>query len=185
MLENISGIRALKENIEAVEKRIASLEEQHKEMGSLLQGIEKGIAGLKSTERGYSDAFSKDLDKIKYLQKEFEKALRTFQQNNSQLYDSIYTKLHNELKSHIAPIQLVANEFTAVKPEIRKLQESTQAANDAVNRLVSVSQHIKKEDFELKEYAKELLKADSEKLRLMREIETLKKIIAHERRNRH
>ena len=85
MLENISGIKSLKEGIEAVEKRITALEDRQKEIAASVKSVENSILELNGAEKGYSDTFSKDLEKIKELQKEFEKALRTFQQNNSQL----------------------------------------------------------------------------------------------------
>ena len=183
MLDKISGIHGLKEKLELVEKKMHELEAQmEKQHNAVISALQKEMAEIKHSQHGYVESFSKDLEKIKDLQKEFEKALRTFQQNHTQLYDSIYTKLHNEVKEHTLPLKDVVNEFNALKPEAKKLIESFGLANQGIAKLNAVAQGIKKEDFELKEYARELLKADSEKLRLMKEIETLKKIISFERR---
>ena len=182
MLENISGIGGLKAQLESVEKKLHEIEARHAKAEELLSLLSKGVEEIKTVHAGITETFGKDLENIKELQKEFEKAVRTFQQNNSQLYESVYTKLHNELKEHLAPIKLVANEFNAVKPELKKMQDSAGIAHESMSRLIAVAQNIKKEDFELKHFASELMKADAEKLRLMKEIETLKRIISSERR---
>lgn len=182
MLEGISGIKAIKEQLDAVEKRIMEIEAAHKPLEAALSSISASIEEVRAAQHGYVEQFAKDLERVKELQKEFEKAVRTFQQNNAHLFESISTKMHNELKEHLLPVKLAASEFNAVKPEIRRMQESAVSANESIGKLLTVAQGIKKEDFELKHYAQELLKMDTEKLRLMKEIETLKKIISYERR---
>lgn len=183
MLEKISGIHEIKEKLEAVEKKMHELEaSMQKQSSEVIAKIEKEVHEIKHSQHGYVETFSKDLEKIKELQKEFEKALRTFHQNHSQLYGSIYAKLHKEVNEHTLPLKEAVAEFNALKPEARKLIESFGSANEGIAKLNIVAQGIKKEDFELKEYARELLKADSEKLRLMKEIETLKRVISFERR---
>lgn len=183
MLEKLSGIGEIKEKLGLIEKKMHELEENgQKRTNEVINKIEKEIAEIRHSQHGYIETFSKDLEKIKELQKEFEKALRTFHQNHSQLYDSIYAKLHKEVNEHTLPLKEVVAEFNALKPEARKLIESFGSVNEAIAKLNIAAQAIKKEDFELKNYAKELLKADSEKLRLMKEIENLKRIISFERR---
>ncbi|MDI6737218.1 MAG: hypothetical protein QME12_01755 [Nanoarchaeota archaeon] len=183
MLEKISGVREIKEKLGSVEKKMRELEAgMQKHSNDVIEKIEKEAHEIKHSQHGYVAEFSKDLEKIKELQAEFEKALRTFNQNHSQLYESIYSKLQKEVKEHTLPLKEAVAEFSALKPEARKLIESFGAVNEGIAKLNIAAQGIKKEDFELKEYAKELLKADSEKLRLMKEIETLKRIISFERR---
>lgn len=186
MLEKISGIRELKERLEKVESEVsAKLDKQEDSLKLLHEEIKRfgtDISHIKDMKQDYVDRFSKDLGNIKDLQKEFEKALRTFHQNHNKLYDSIYTKLHKELDDKVRPIDLVVGQLNDVRPEVKKIVESLKEANLAVRKLAEVASSIKKEDFELKLYAKELLKMDTEKLRLMKEIETLKKVISRERR---
>lgn len=183
MLEKISGVREIKEKLEAVEKKMHEIEiNAQKHSNEVIAKIEKEVHEIKHAQHGYVSLFSKDLERIKELQAEFEKALRTFHQNHSQLYESIYSKLQKEVKEHTLPLKEAVAEFNALKPEARKLIDSFGAVNEGIAKLNIVAQGIKKEDFELKTYAKELLKADNEKLRLMKEIETLKRIISSERR---
>ncbi|MDD4878822.1 MAG: hypothetical protein PHO02_07400 [Candidatus Nanoarchaeia archaeon] len=183
MLEKISGVREIKEKLDSVEKRMSVIELNMQKQGNeVIAKIEKEVHEIKNLQHGYVSAFSKDLEKIKELQAEFEKALRTFHQNHNQLYESVYSKLHKEVKEHTLPLKEAVAEFSALKPEAKKLIESLGAVNEGIAKLNIAAQGIKKEDFELKTYAKELLKADSEKLRLMKEIETLKRIISFERR---
>ncbi|MBU2637523.1 MAG: hypothetical protein KJ955_00975 [Nanoarchaeota archaeon] len=182
MLEGISGIKGMKEQLDAIEKKIAGLEDANKAVETALSSISKNMEEAKNSQQGYVQQFASDLERIKELQKEFEKALRTFQQNNAQLYESVYNKMHKELNEHMMPAKIAAGEFNAVLPEIKSMQQSAASVKEEMSRLAALAQGIKKDDFELKQYAHELLKMDTEKLRLMKEIETLKKIISYERR---
>jgi len=189
MLEKISGIKELRDKLDKFEFEVNDkLEKQEDSLKLLHEEIKKlntNISEVKDIKQDYVGKFSKDLCNIKDLQKEFEKALRTFHQNHNKLYDSIYTKLHKELDDKVRPINSVVEQLNEVKPEVKKIIESLKEANLAVKKLFEVASSIKKEDFELKLYVKELLKMDNEKLRLMKEIETLKKVISSERRRKY
>ncbi|MBU2589505.1 MAG: hypothetical protein KKA65_03040 [Nanoarchaeota archaeon] len=189
MLEKISGIKELKEKIKKFEFEVNDkLEKQEDSLKLLHEEIKKlnqNISEVKGIKQDYVDKFSKDLCNIKDLQKEFEKALRTFNQNHNKLYDSIYVKLHRELDNQVRPIKNIVEQLTEIKPEVKNIVESLKEANQAVKKLYEITSSIKKEDFELKQYAKELLKMDTEKLRLMKDIETLKKVISSERRRKY
>ena len=112
------------------------MEKQH---NAGISALQKEMAEIKHSQHGYVESFSKDLEKIKDLAKEFEKALRTFQ-NHTQLYDSITQNCIMRLKEHTLPLKDVVNEFNALKPEAKKI-ESFGLANQGIAKQCCCAGH--------------------------------------------
>ena len=188
MLEKFSAIRELKERLERLERKLEEQTNEQKaradEVVRALKELNNNVSELKGIKHGYVKEFSDDLKKVNELEKEFGKALRNFQQNHRQLYDSVYKQLHKDIGERTGPLSDVVSQLSKLGPESKQICESIKSTREEMDKLVGISRLIKKDDFELKIFAKELLKMDSEKLRLMKELETLKKIISFERRKR-
>ncbi len=188
MLERTNAVKSLKEKMDRIELRLAEQEktqkEQQQQFMESLKEVKDNLLSLRDFKQDYVKKFSEDLKGVKVLEKEFQKALRSFHQNHKQLYDSVYKRLHNEVSEKTYPLKEAVEKLTGLDPEARKIKDMLSTTKDEMAKLNEISSRIKKEDFELKHYAKELLKMDSEKLKLMKKIESLKKIIAYERRNR-
>lgn len=188
MLEKLSGIKELKDKVDDVDRRLSSLEEkQSKASEAIINSISKindSVTELKGMKEGYVNKFTDDLGKISNLQREFEKALRTFQQDHIRLYETVSNKANSEINDKLLPLKNVVNDLEKIKPQAKEIIAGIAKVNESMNKLNSVASSIRKEDFELKHFAQELLKMDTEKIRLVQQIETMKKIISRERRNR-
>ncbi len=186
MIEKFSTIKDFRKKLEMIEQDVKALrEKQEHDFTTLmvnLTDIKKSLTDLNESKKGYMQQMKYDLDSVKNIEKEFSALIRSFKQNHKQMYEYAYKQLSTEMKLQMSPLKKIVEELNKLKPLVEGLSNSFNNVKIEIEKLIKISGLIKKEDFELKNYAKELLRMDSEKLRLMKQIETLKRVIAHERR---
>ena len=72
--------------------------------------------------------------------------------------------------------------FNEAKSQIQGIVESVQATKAEIDKFIVISKELKTKDFELSNFAREIFKADKEKLELLKRIDYLETLIAKMRR---
>ena len=101
----------------------------------------------------------------------------------NQLVEKFEEELKKELNINLEKLKKEAENYNLLKTNTEAVLLKTKNIAAEIDKLVEISKNLKKEDFELTQYHRELLKADKEKLELMQRIDTLEKLIAKLRRN--
>ena len=92
-------------------------------------------------------------------------------------------EISNEMTTHFERLKTDASQYNELKKDVLNISNTTQKLTDEINKFLTISQEIKKGDFELSKFANNLLVMDKEKLDLMRKIDTLERLVSKIRRN--
>ncbi len=157
-----------------------------KEQTELIAGMKKESEEAKVAAGAMAAEVKQSAAAARQLQDEIAKALSDLKALSTHVQSSIKQKITDELfeltrevKAKLEGAEKLKNEVataaTSVSSELSKLRAD-------VAKLSAVAEKIKAEDFELGKFAQQLAAADSEKLRLMKQIDTLEMLIAKMRR---
>ncbi|MFH1637271.1 MAG: hypothetical protein ABIB71_02490 [Candidatus Woesearchaeota archaeon] len=178
----------VKESLKKLSQELKEIESFVKEGFSssekLMGNISTEISSIKNSQNSYVKDFSADLSSIKKLMDEFETSVKRFEHMQKNITDITTTKLNSALKEQMDAIRHSTDEYSSLKPEVEKIAKKIALFSEEIDKFRRISEKIKEMDFELEKYANKIEAADEEKLRLMRQVDTLKKVIASERRRR-
>jgi len=167
-----------------------------KEQSELLKGLRLEMSGvgheLKSFQQEHvilQQVFDRNLDRVKDLKSEFEKEIADFKVLKSKLQDvageRIIDSLNDKLTDHLDRLKTDVHSFNSLKGSLVSVGGSLDELRDEILRLKSMAGEVKKSDFQLASYINKVALEDKNKLELMKKIETLEKLISHERRSKH
>ncbi|MFT4297778.1 MAG: hypothetical protein ACMXX5_01150 [Candidatus Woesearchaeota archaeon] len=188
------------DKIKQILKSANEIEECKNELKSAKKEMQNCIKCMNDIEKSYSECNQTQLkdnekvinskkeavDEIKNVAKEFQKELNDFKIIKTKLKTEIIEKvsldIRKELDVYIMNIKQKIESLNQAAKEIEKISKDTGLITDEVKKIKEISAGIKKQDFELTKYANELRKNDSEKLNLMRKIDSLERLISKMRR---
>ena len=75
-----------------------------------------------------------------------------------------------------------AEEYNELRNKVAEILSRLNLTTNEISKFIEISRSIKKEDFELTRFARQLLEMDREKLELMRKIDTLERLVSKIRR---
>jgi len=166
--QHSQSISSLKEEITNANSNIKTLVEQQKQL------LKENTEALE-TVRELKEQLSDSIDSIKVMSS-------TIQNNLVKKITGEINDLTQEVSSKLSGSEKLKKEIeevaTNVKDELKNL-------NEEIKKLKTVSSNIKAEDFELTKFANQLKAADSEKLKLIREIDTMQRLVSSLRRRQH
>jgi len=120
------------------------------------------------------------------LRGDFEKELYEFNLIKSQMQKKILDKFEQELQKDLEvnreALKKDVEDYDALRRNMGDVALRLKSANDGIIKFVEISKSIRKEDFELTKFARQLLEMDREKLELMRKIDTLERLVSKMRR---
>jgi len=181
--ENIEELRQriekLGSGISALNNRLDSIEENHK------AGFNTVVDQIQQLETNKDSALSEFKDALGDINK-LKNKLETNTNALILIKDNIKNNLINDMKKEIE------KEVKAINDETVKYFELKKDINDAskilidfkghVIKLNHISEHITSADFELGKYYKNIEESNSEKLRLMQEVDKMRSLVSRERR---
>jgi len=189
--ETLSGKKTDKLATELVESK--EIQQEHSQKISTLKGelaeAKSSIVALTAKQQQLINENTNALRTVKELKEQLEESIESIKVLSSTIQNHLVRKITDEIStmSHEISSKLSGSEklkreieeiATNVKDELRSLTEE-------IKRLQTVSSHIKAEDFELSKFADQLTAADNEKLRLMRQIDSLQRLVSSLRRRQH
>jgi len=182
-------IDELKERIVEQEKAISSLKEEFnsqakllEKTNSLLNEIIQKFDEFKKREELRIGLLEKEIAEIEKRRKEFEGAVTNFNSLRNRIEEMVCEKILEVVNKEISSINAKTKKFESVEEDFAKLWNQVLLLEKQISKFNNIAANIKEVDFTLKRYMKEIELNDKEKLRLMKEIDTLKSIIAKMRR---
>jgi len=190
MIQKIKDLMAVKEQIDVIKNNINyttnSVNELKNEIASLKQHMDDSINEIGDKNNEFFKNFNENIDSIKTIRSDFEKELFQFKLLKSQMQKKIMEKfeeeLDKELKIHIDTLKNDSSIYNDLKVNISNITEKVNNLSQEINKFITISSNIKKEDFELTRFANKLGDMDHEKLELMRKIDTLERLVSKMRR---
>lgn len=186
MLEKFTGKEELNEQLKELKSIMEDIiHDQKKTQESLrndLAVINQSIQRIENNKDSIIASLKRDMEDITKAKEELMRSATALKDMQAVLYNQVYGRLDNALKTHINSLKSTTEEFEGLKPEVKNTMQLLSNVKEEVNRLQELSKTIKLQDTQLVEYVRNFQKLDDEKLRLMRQVDKLQEIIARQRR---
>ena len=186
MLQKIKDLMKTKEDIDLIN---SNLEENNKLVSGLkvqLESLKNDLIETKKEQKEFLHNFKENLHVIKNLREDFGKELYEFKLLKGQLQRKILDKFEEELQKDLEvnreALKKDTNDYNELRNKVAEILSRINMSSTEISKFVEISRNIKKEDFELTRFARQLLEMDREKLELMRKIDTLERLVSKIRR---
>jgi chromosome segregation ATPase len=184
---------ALKGEIENAQKALAAQAAESKALLQELQAVRGQLAGHTTAAKEHAEeakrqgkAWQEHLAELEEFRKRIRDELASFAVLKRDIQSQILRKFETELQKDFAErskeLKLSAENYQSTKQELEKAVHTLTKLNTTFERLSAVAATLKKEDFEMTHFAKQLLELDRHKLELQRENDHLKDLVAKMRR---
>jgi len=191
MIDKIKDLFGVKKSIAQLDSQFKELEKMQKANRDILERNAEAIDSilqltnkLHDLQKSKQSLVADEAEEISKLRKRFEKELKKFQELQRQLYDRIGMRISEVAGQSARQFNLSIDKLRNCCDEAGALSVEISRAKEEIAKFNTAASKIKEADFEFKEAAKKLMVQDKQKIELIKKIETLKKIIAAERRRR-
>ena len=186
MLQKIKDLMRTKEEIDKINKNVEESSKIISELKNELSSLNQGLTGIKQNQNDFLKNFKENMVVIKNLREDFGKELVEFKLLKGQLQRKIIDKFEEEMQKDLEinreALKKDVNDYTELRKKVAEILSKLNLSSDEINKFIEISKSIKKEDFELTKFARNLVEMDKEKLELMRKIDTLERLVSKIRR---
>ena len=187
MIQKIKDLMKLKDELNSLNKQLASHSEMVVSMKTDLQGLKEQMHDFQKQNKAFLTSFQEDTRNIRPLNDDLKKEIYDFGLLKAQLQQRILDKFEQELKNKLnistEKLEKDMQHYTDARRQVEQMAARMNEMGAEVSKLLSISKNIRKEDFELTHFANKLLEMDREKLSLMQKIDTLERLISKLRRS--
>ncbi|MFH1849035.1 MAG: hypothetical protein ABH879_02505 [archaeon] len=188
MMQKIRDLMRIKDEIQDIKVAISSNTDAIKGFEDQFSRFTKEFADVREKQRELISSLSRDINVIRGSSEELKEQVYEFKVLKSTLQRKILSKFEEEIKDTVREsrerLEIDTSEYDQVKDNIKKASETFAELGAQISKYIEIGRQIKKEDYELDKFAKQILKADREKIELIRKIEVLERLISKERRRR-
>jgi chromosome segregation ATPase len=171
--------------VEELTSMHSTLKEQNTNFEEIKKEFEKfksEIKELKEIQQGSLKEFKSNLNEIIESKQKLQQELTDFKVMKGHFQDKVIDTLSNQINENTEKLKTDVKNYNDLKKEIAEITQEIQKVRADLVKFKEVSEKISKMDFDLTHYAKNLERENQDKLRLMNEVNFLKRIIAKERR---
>lgn len=195
MISKVKDMMAVSERLDGVSARVKSLDADisahsegiaafRKEVGVLRSELKETAEGIS----GFCSAMLSELDGLRQLREDLKKELFDFKMIKSDIRSNLVSGLTEDFRSQLREetrkLDTDVKAFNSLKDELSVLVTKFRGAEAEIDKFRSIASGISAADFELSRYAREVAKADQEKLRLMQKVDQLERLVSKMRRSR-
>ena len=186
MLQKIRDLMKTKEDLDLINKNVEENNKIISELKNELNDLKKELNETKNNQKEFLKNFKEDLTVIHNLREDFGKELYEFKLLKGQLQRKILDKFEEELQKDLEvnreSLKKDADDYNELKGKVSEILSRLNLTSGEINKFIDISRNIKKEDFELTRFARQLIDMDREKLELMRKIDNLERLVSKIRR---
>jgi len=191
MIQKVKELLAISEEIGVIKNNIKyttnAVSEMKEELHSFKDALREQEDAYANRANEHAGAIAKSVADMQLIRKEFENELFQFKLLKSQMQKKVMEQFEEELSKEMQ-LQMVTlkNDSTAyneLKEQLLELTKKINSASGEIDKFTNIARNIRKEDFELHRFGRQLLDMDKEKLDLMRKIDTLERLISRMRRH--
>ena len=186
MLQKIKDVLKTKEDIDLMNKNIEENNKIISELKVELESLKNELTETKKTQDEFLKNFRENLFVIKNLKDDFGKEIYEFKLLKAQLQKKILEKFEEELQKDLEvnreSLKKDTDDYSELRKKVAEILSRLNLTTEEINKFIEISKSIKKEDFELTKFARQITDMDREKLELMRKIDTLERLVSKIRR---
>ena len=186
MLQKIKDLMKTKEDLDLINKNVEENNKIISELKSELTELKSELNETQKTQQEFLKNFKENIFVIKNLREDFGKELYEFKLLKGQLQRKILDKFEEELQKDLEvnreSLKRDAEDYSELRKKVSEILSRLNLTSEEINKFVEISKSIKKEDFELTRFGRQLVDMDREKLELMRKIDNLERLVSKIRR---
>ena len=186
MLQKLKDLMKAKEEIGIINKNIEENSKIISDLKTEIESLRNELSETKAAQQEFLRNFKENLFIIKNLKEDFGKEIYEFKLLKAQLQRKILEKFEEELQKGLeintAALRKDAEDYTELRKKAAEIVSRLNATAAEINKFIDISKNIKKEDFELTKFTRQIIEMDREKLDLMRKIDTLERLVSKIRR---
>ena len=180
--------KELKEKLAKLERRGEHHQLTGTETQDLLVKLSERIGQLENNHINYGQEFSSQVSRISEHNDQLQKRITSFKILHDRASQKLLEDMNLELKSHLDVLfqtkRRYAEQENVVNNNLTFLNQRLEEIGQELNKFQKIALQIKTADFELTNFARKVTQEDAEKLRLIRENEKLKMLVARMRGGR-
>lgn len=195
MFDKIKGMVNSKEAVEELASRVGEqsfrldvISKENNELKREFSDIRNDMKAIAKSQHSIMEELHANVSQVTQTRQRLEREIDDFKIMKSKLQQSLFEELsaeyRKELMVAIERLKTDVASFNELKSEIATIAGRTMKLSGEIEKLTLISSRIKREDFELSQYARKLMETDREKLRLMKQVDALERLISHERRRK-
>ena len=123
------------------------------------------------------------VEKHKVLNENYEQEIHDFKLLKTQVSKQLLEKGSVELNQEMQRVRADVSQYNELKREMSLISQKVAGLGEEINKFLTISKSIKEKDFELTQYAKEIFKADKEKVELLKKIDSMERLVARSRQH--
>lgn len=185
----------LGEEFKELKQRLARLEreQEHHHLANsnthqLLNKLSGKIEQLETNHTNYGQEFSSQVSRISEHNDQLQKRITSFKILHDRASQKLLEDMNLELKSHLDVLYQTKSKYAEQEKIVNNnlvfLNQRLDSIGSELDKFQQIAKEIKTADFELSNFARKVTAEDAEKLRLMRENEKLKMLVARIRGGR-
>jgi hypothetical protein len=186
MLQKIKGLMNVKEDLDLINSNIDENNKIISQLKSELETLRNGLDESNKAQAEFLKNFKENIAVIKNLREDFGKELVEFKLLKGQLQRKILDKFEEELQKDLEvnreALRKDSEDYNDLRKKVADILSRLNLTTAEISTFMEISKSIKKEDFELTRFARQLIDMDREKLDLMRKIDTLERLVSKIRR---
>ena len=186
MLQKIKDLMKTKEDLDLINKNIEENNNLISGLKTELESLKKELNETQKTQQEFLKTFKENIFVIKNLREDFGKELYEFKLLKGQLQRKILDKFEEELQKDLEvnreSLKKDAEDYSELRSGVAGILSKLNLTGEEINKFIEISKSIKKEDFELTRFARQVVDMDREKLELMRKIDALERLVSKIRR---
>ena len=186
MITKIKELMNVKDDLNLINRNVEENNKIISELKSELTELKKELNETQKTQQDFLKNFKDNMFVIKNLREDFGKELYEFKLLKGQLQRKILDKFEEELREDLKvnreSLKKDAEDYNELRKKVSEILSRLNLTTSEINKFMEISKSIKKEDFELTKFARQLIDMDREKLELMRKIDTLERLVSKIRR---
>ncbi len=186
MLQKIKDLMKTKEDIDKINFNIGENNKLISDLKIQLESLKSELVDTKKDQKEFLHNFKENLFVIRNLKDDFGKELYEFKLLKGQLQRKILEKFEEELQKDLEvnreALKKDIDYYSELRLNVSEILSRINLTSEEISKFLEISRSIKKEDFEMTKFARQLIEMDREKLELMRKIDTLERLVSKIRR---
>ena len=179
-------LAAIQVRVEAIEDSVKEQRDKQEEFTQEVIGnqvrIKDELSDIKSSSDSVIKEFCSHVEDIEQTKVKFDKAISNFALLQQKLEDTLFQKLNKSMSEEMRKLYTQTKSYVEIKKDVERAIMTMSKINQSVIELDEISKAIGKADVNLSQFIDKVNYEDRHKVQLLRENETLKKLVSSMRR---
>jgi archaellum component FlaC len=194
MISKVKDLMAISEKLEGISEQVGSVKcdvDGHSEgiarFMEEISALRSEVKDINKAQSRFCSSVESQISSLTAARQDLEKEVYDFKLIKADIKSRLVAELaddfREQMKKETAKLDVDVKRFNELKDELSRLVGKFRSVEDEIAKFKAIAQDIRSADFELARHAKELTKADEEKLKLMQRIDHLERLVSKMRRS--